>query len=838
MDSFFDTDIPSAFDMGMTGDTSPSIGPADVTIPDQNPIYLSELAASDADGVIVIDNQTVILDSAEVEGILVSGTEARLYADDTMDVSVTANWILVVNGGMFEIGTETDLFDHDLTLTLETEDMGRDIDVNALLGTDMSMSGTGGGDMGGMGMQVTDNDGFLMAMGMGSSIEIHAADAEKESWAQLTQTVIRQDDVLYLDKATGWEVGDRIAVAPTGLIASHAEEFTIVEVRDDGREIVLDAPIQTTHYGVIETYDNGATGEDYLSWDIDMRAEVALLSRNVTIQGDEASLIDGLGAHTMVMMGADQHIEGVELTRVGQRDILGRYPVHWHMLGDTDGENQYLRNSSIHHSYQKITTIHGTNDVTVQNIVGFDHVGHGLFFEDGSENDNLIVDNLIFGTRASATGEPIPTDQTDPSSYWIENPNNTFIGNHAAGSEGHGFRIAPALTPHGLSASEFPDAAGQMSDLIFRDNTVHSSQTGVMIEGFVDPDSLMLVDDLVSSGSYTIEGLTAYSIKESAIWIRGDGATVVDARIADSFEPVFFHASNVLKDSVIVAGSLNPSLGKTMGNDTRGGVRFYRLEASGLDGVHFVNFDQDSDAITMRTSDIPTSLSWGRNLSFENTSDDNRFTFLDKDHGRIEANTTAFLDLDGSLTGTAGGALTLGTPHYGGLAITGNSVWSHDFGAWITDDATPVTMDLNFRQNVAELGTITVTRSDGTVLSDPPVRFQTQLRFLAATESDPDAVYTLDFEHRPEAMEFNASGLPEGESLTYRMEASSGYRQPKDQNVPIVYSYEDLMAATETTLYHDGTHLYVRLVGAPVPPGSDAAGLPNGTETSVRVGRL
>ena len=66
---------------------------------------------------------------------------------------------------------------------------------------------------------------------------------------------------------------------------------------------------------------------------LDERAEVGLLTRNITIQGDSASLTTGIGGHVMVMQGATAHVEGVTFTRMGQKARLARYPMHWHMAG-------------------------------------------------------------------------------------------------------------------------------------------------------------------------------------------------------------------------------------------------------------------------------------------------------------------------------------------------------------------------------------------------------------------------------------------------------------------------------------------------------------------------
>jgi cell migration-inducing and hyaluronan-binding protein len=241
---------------------------------------------------------------------------------------------------------------------------------------------------------ISDNNAYLMAMGEGSRIEIHAVDREKESWTELSETAEAGSNELKVTEATGWQVGDLIAIASTSDEWTESEEFTVLDISDDGMTITLDSELTYSHQGETVHYENGLTGEDALEWDVEIRAEVALLSRNVTIQGDEDSVDDGYGAHTMVMDGAEQYIEGAEYYRVGQVDELGRYPIHWHMLGDAEG--QYVEGVSVHDSYQKGSTIHGTSNIRYEDNVIYNTVGHGVFFEDGSENGNQIITNLVF----------------------------------------------------------------------------------------------------------------------------------------------------------------------------------------------------------------------------------------------------------------------------------------------------------------------------------------------------------------------------------------------------------------------------------------------------------
>lgn len=247
-------------------------------------------------------------------------------------------------------------------------------------------------------------------------------------------------------------MGDQIVIASTEFDHKEAEVRTIVEVRNGGQDIVLDKALDHRHYGQIETYDNGKSGGDFREWDIDMRAEVGLLTRNVTITGDENASEDHFGGHSMVMMGGSMQISGAEFTKMGQEGILGRYGAHWHLSGDATG--QFIENSSFHEIYNKGITLHGVQNAVVEDNVVFGTIGHSYFMEDAAEFGNMIKDNLGLGTTRPDSMEEALTegDFEHVSTFWIENPNNTITGNHAAGSDNAGFWFAPSEA-HGLSES-------------------------------------------------------------------------------------------------------------------------------------------------------------------------------------------------------------------------------------------------------------------------------------------------------------------------------------------------------------------------------------------------
>ncbi len=201
-----------------------------------------------------------------------------------------------------------------------------------------------------------------------------------------------------------------------------------------------------------------------ITFNVDERGEVAMLTRNIKIQASADAEQTFFGGHIMAMPSSKMFVEGVELNRMGQNLTLARYPIHWHLVGDAKG--QYIKNSAIHDTYNRCVTVHGTNFVRVENNVTYNIVGHCFFLEDGIEHGNQFVHNLAIQikchtskactpTNLAANGENsytyenrleyrkasfsgkdtlLPSDNT-VSAFWITNP-----GQHLYRQRGSGFR--------------------------------------------------------------------------------------------------------------------------------------------------------------------------------------------------------------------------------------------------------------------------------------------------------------------------------------------------------------------------------------------------------------
>jgi hypothetical protein len=99
--------------------------------------------------------------------------------------------------------------------------------------------------------------------------------------------------------------------------------------------------------------------------------------------------------------------------------------------------------------------------------------------EDGGEMDNRFEHNL--GALTSAAAQVVragETDDTNPSTFWISNPMNHFIGNVGAGSEGNGFwfELQTEVKPPTFFFPWARDLNPKFLPLLtFRDNVAHSN---------------------------------------------------------------------------------------------------------------------------------------------------------------------------------------------------------------------------------------------------------------------------------------------------------------------------------------------------------------------------
>jgi len=249
------------------------------------------------------------------------------------------------------------------------------------------------------------------------------------SWVKLGATAKVGDTTVKLSEGVkGWKVGDKVIV--TGTTLRHAdtgrrgedvytEERTIKSI--DGETVTLNEALKNEHLG-----------------DGEHRAEIANLSRNVVVESADPK---GVRGHTMYHRYSAGSIHYAEFRHLGKENILGKYAIHFHLIGDTMRGSSIV-GASIWDSHNRWVTIHGTNYLVVRDCVGYKSVGHGYFFEDGTEVFN-VVDRCL--AVQAFHGKPLPKqvlpfDGNEGAGFWWSNSLNTFTRNVACENDRYGYR--------------------------------------------------------------------------------------------------------------------------------------------------------------------------------------------------------------------------------------------------------------------------------------------------------------------------------------------------------------------------------------------------------------
>jgi len=304
----------------------------------------------------------------------------------------------------------------------------------------------------------------------GGRMEFHGTTLNR-TWVKLGATAKKTDSRVVLnDAVTGWRVGDRVIVTAThlgrdnggGTDLLETEERTITAISDDGKSLTLDEPLAREHIG---------EGE--------FRGEVANLSRNVIV---ESAKPDGIRGHTMYHRGSAGSISYAEFRHLGKQDVLGRYSLHFHLVGNTMRGSSVI-GASIHHSHNRWLTIHGTNYLVVRDCVGYRSIGHGYFLEDGTEVHNILDRNLAVQAMdgKKLPKQVLPFDQNDGAGFWWANSLNTFTRNVSCENNRYGFRFEATETSALKLTLPVQDASGETKPtdirtlpfVRFEDNEAH-----------------------------------------------------------------------------------------------------------------------------------------------------------------------------------------------------------------------------------------------------------------------------------------------------------------------------------------------------------------------------
>ncbi|KAK5578897.1 hypothetical protein RB653_008572 [Dictyostelium firmibasis] len=541
-----------------------------------------------------------------------------------------------------------------------------------------------------------------IAVASGGFISVHGRQYHN-TWTKLAFTAWSGDNVIYIQDDVNWVVGQQVVIATSVYEDEKYPENEVMTIAAiQGKVIQFTESLKYYHYG----------GQEY-------QAEVALLSRNIVFQGDSSSVSTSFGGH--VLVSGEGQLAGIQLVRMGQRNIKGRYPLHFHLAKNVT--KSYISDCSVVNSFYRCYTIHGTNNLTVTRNVAFDVTGHCYYLEDGVEMDNTISFN--FASFVHTIGTPAAgftqygQDFTQSSSlaqpadvaaggFYITNAWNSFIGNAASGGWA-GFSFPNLNSPIGnsINVAIIPK---QFTTKVFEGNTAHSSGY------YFDFGSSIYVGGDLSTGS---DGLLVYNSGRISretylngvqsggeIWMRfnntkvflsnrgigmwGERVEVVLLESHDSIRPGSLFGEAWLSDA-IVNGQTNSLLSKTT-DYSRQGFQFYDTYVKTiLTNIIFRNFihnplstspeDDNRVIISMTHSDEfkPQFISSTKNITIQGTTVSQYIG-----HRIIETGSSRqfnFVDYDGTISGRS--VPTIFGAHDKWWQFDNTCTYNNDWNCWV-----------------------------------------------------------------------------------------------------------------------------------------------------------
>ncbi|ELK08600.1 Fibrocystin-L [Pteropus alecto] len=642
--------------------------------------------------VVIAKGQTILLDQNTpiLKMLLIQG---GMLIFDEADIELQAENILITDGGILQIGTEASPFRHKAVITLHGH----------LRSPELPVYGA---------KTLAVREGILDLHGLPVPV----------IWTRLAHTAWAGEMTLILQEAVTWKPGDKIVIASTGHRHSQQEneKRTIASVSANGINITLSNPLNYTHLGITVTLPDGTLFE--------ARAEVGILTRNILIRGsDNAEWNNKIPAcpegfdtgefatQTCLQgkfgeeIGSDQfggcimfhapvpganmvtgRIEYVEVFHAGQAFRLGRYPIHWHLLGDLQFKS-YVRGCAIHQTYNRAVTIHNTHHLLVERNIIYDIKGGAFFIEDGIEHGNILQYNLAVFVQQSTS---LLNDDVTPAAFWVTNPNNTIRHNAAAGGTHFGFWYRMNNHPDGPSYDR--NICQKRVPLgEFFNNTVHSQGWfGMWIfEEYFPMQTGSCISTVPVPAIFN--SLTTWNCQKGAEWVNGGAlqfhnfvminnyeAGIETKRILAPYVGGWGETNGAMIKNAKIVGHLD-ELGMGSAFCTTKGLVLPFSEGLTVSSVHFMNFDRPN-CVALGVTSI-TGVCNDRCGGWSAKFVDIQYFHTPNKAGFRWEHEVVLIDVDGSLTGHQGHTVV---PHSSLLDpshCTQEAEWSVGFPGSVCD---------------------------------------------------------------------------------------------------------------------------------------------------------
>ena len=367
------------------------------------------------------------------------------------------------------------------------------------------------------------------------------------AWTRLNSTAGPGGDALILQEQVDWAADDEVIIAATGYDQAEAERTTVGEAlyrlgEGLGSPTVLrqlSPSLNHRHYAAIEKHG---------AFDVDLRAEVALVSRNIVIRAVDMFDADYFFKPQAVERGAKLRVEaGGEAYLVAVRVVRGGFwknPKEYAPTIKLAAYGSVIRSCVFDQMFaQPIRTL--ARGVVIDRNLIINSVMSGIQIANPGA---IVTDNLVLGAHcfdfcAGCCGKW----NVIAGAYEIlagASVDTIFTGNVAAGG------------PIGIKIDTAPPE-------VFRDNVVHSAQFGIAVNGFCDNRPVRVADTLI----YRAWDFALWGHTVDADVFEFDRLQLVDSKVAmtwgavgpDSAQHIIGDQRIVLRNSLILGQSYGNS---------------------------------------------------------------------------------------------------------------------------------------------------------------------------------------------------------------------------------------------------------------------------------------
>jgi hypothetical protein len=220
---------------------------------------------------------------------------------------------------------------------------------------------------------VLATDVGLWVVGDGE-IELHGT--PKTPWTRAVGSLLAGQTSIDVANATGWRRGDRLVFTPTVRWASAGGRVANFYDRYDVRTIVN---VSGNRVAV------SALSHPHPVLPGSMGCEILNLTRDVKLEGTAA----GRSHATWMHAHRPVHLSHVEVNHMGVPDRLGRYALHWHLMGDA-ARGSLVEGVVVHDAGNHAFVPHSCHGMTLRECVAHNVINDAYWWDsDAFTNANV-----------------------------------------------------------------------------------------------------------------------------------------------------------------------------------------------------------------------------------------------------------------------------------------------------------------------------------------------------------------------------------------------------------------------------------------------------------------